>query len=151
MSDKDGLNTPTGGEKCDRCGYVGDDRRTLWMACFYEMRELEHGRIPFGDVTLFALTKPVEEAGISLVKDATRLDLPAMAPKPGVHGGLPARSINLGGGEVKIDTPLSPHRLYTLRVCKPCRSTWLDAIAQWFLSQVPRAGYDDASNMVERP
>ena len=27
-------------EKCQRCGEVGVDRRTLWMACFYEMREL---------------------------------------------------------------------------------------------------------------
>ena len=29
-----------GGEKCQRCGEDGEDRRTLWMACFYEMGEL---------------------------------------------------------------------------------------------------------------
>lgn len=27
-------------EKCQRCGEDGEDRRTLWMACFYEMIEL---------------------------------------------------------------------------------------------------------------
>jgi hypothetical protein len=32
------------GEKCDRCKSVGEDRRTLWMACFYAMNELD---IPF--------------------------------------------------------------------------------------------------------
>lgn len=28
------------GEQCQRCGEVDQDRRTLWMACFYEMTEL---------------------------------------------------------------------------------------------------------------
>ncbi|MBE3120164.1 MAG: hypothetical protein IMZ50_15600 [Candidatus Atribacteria bacterium] len=27
-------------EQCQRCGEIGDDRRTLWMACFYQMQEL---------------------------------------------------------------------------------------------------------------
>lgn len=27
-------------EKCARCGEVDDDRRTLWMRCFYDMSEL---------------------------------------------------------------------------------------------------------------
>lgn len=31
-------------EKCQRCGDEEEDRRTLWMACFYAMEELE---IPF--------------------------------------------------------------------------------------------------------
>jgi hypothetical protein len=31
-------------ERCMRCGEEGEDRRTLWMACFYEMKELG---IPF--------------------------------------------------------------------------------------------------------
>lgn len=31
-------------EQCQRCKEDGDDRRTLWMACFYEMMELN---IPF--------------------------------------------------------------------------------------------------------
>lgn len=31
-------------EECAKCKEVGEDRRTLWMACFYEMMELG---IPF--------------------------------------------------------------------------------------------------------
>jgi len=31
-------------ELCQRCKEEGDDRRTLWMACFYDMDEL---KIPF--------------------------------------------------------------------------------------------------------
>ena len=31
-------------EKCQRCNELDDDRRTLWMSCFYEMDEL---KIPF--------------------------------------------------------------------------------------------------------
>lgn len=31
-------------ERCARCGEVGEDRRTLWMACLYAMEELP---IPF--------------------------------------------------------------------------------------------------------
>ena len=27
-------------EKCQRCEEVDEDRRTLWMACFYEMNEM---------------------------------------------------------------------------------------------------------------
>lgn len=36
-------------EKCQRCGAVGQDRRTLWMACFYQMDELG---LPFGEKTM---------------------------------------------------------------------------------------------------
>lgn len=32
------------GERCDRCNSTGQDRRTLWMACFYAMNELP---VPF--------------------------------------------------------------------------------------------------------
>lgn len=31
-------------DKCQRCGEEGQDRRTLWMACLYDMNELD---IPF--------------------------------------------------------------------------------------------------------
>lgn len=31
-------------ETCQRCGEIGDDRRTLWMACLYAMDELD---VPF--------------------------------------------------------------------------------------------------------
>lgn len=36
-------------EKCDRCGDLGQDRRTLWMACMYDMQELE---LPFEKVRI---------------------------------------------------------------------------------------------------
>ena len=36
-------------EKCDRCGSIGEDRRTLWMACFYDMSELD---VPFKEEEL---------------------------------------------------------------------------------------------------
>lgn len=37
-------------EKCDRCGIIGSDRRTLWMACFYAMDELG---VPFKEQALY--------------------------------------------------------------------------------------------------
>ena len=37
------------GDLCVRCGAIGEDRRTLWMACFYEMNELA---VPFSQVAI---------------------------------------------------------------------------------------------------
>ena len=37
------------GEKCQRCGEVGFDRRTLWMAAFYDLSELP---IPFEKIDI---------------------------------------------------------------------------------------------------
>lgn len=37
---------PTAHEKCDRCGSLGYDRRTLWMGCGYNMAEID---VPFGE------------------------------------------------------------------------------------------------------
>lgn len=42
-------------EKCQRCRQDGDDRRTLWMACFYQMDELG---IPLEKETLFTTDYP---------------------------------------------------------------------------------------------
>ena len=36
-------------EKCIRCNEVDEDRRTLWMGCFYEMHELS---VPFDNKSL---------------------------------------------------------------------------------------------------
>ena len=36
-------------EVCDKCKEAGEDRRTLWMACLYEMNELG---LPFKEQTL---------------------------------------------------------------------------------------------------
>jgi hypothetical protein len=47
-------------ERCMRCGEEGEDRRTLWMACFYEMKELG---IPFMEQFLIlAKTKDLDLA-----------------------------------------------------------------------------------------
>jgi len=37
---REGAVTDDGKELCQRCGASGYDRRTLWMACLYEMDEL---------------------------------------------------------------------------------------------------------------
>lgn len=37
------------GDICQRCSEIGEDRRTLWMACFYAMEELD---VPFTKTTL---------------------------------------------------------------------------------------------------
>ena len=44
-------------ERCDRCGDLGHDRRTLWMACLYDMDELG---LPFKQDTL-TLEKPTDD------------------------------------------------------------------------------------------
>ena len=36
-------------EICDKCKEVDEDRRTLWMACFYEMEELG---VPFRQILI---------------------------------------------------------------------------------------------------
>lgn len=36
-------------EKCQRCNEEGEDRRTLWMACMYEMMEM---LIPFNQESI---------------------------------------------------------------------------------------------------
>ncbi len=36
-------------ETCARCGVVGADRRTIWMACFYAMNVLG---VPFEQVSV---------------------------------------------------------------------------------------------------
>ena len=67
-------------DRCARCGKVGEDRRTLWMACFYAMDELD---IPFKQITI------CDDAGT-----------------------------NRG--------------FFSLRVCKTCRASWMDALEKWF-------------------
>lgn len=49
-------------EKCDRCGMLGQDRRTLWMACFFDMSWMG---IPFEAVGIHgAVTKRTGRTGI---------------------------------------------------------------------------------------
>jgi hypothetical protein len=100
-------------ETCVRCGDVEEDRRTLWMACFYAMEELG---LPFQQKVLFSadpetLTREKEPDGITL-SDGRRL--------------------NITAGTVRCHGELRPQGLYTLRVCKDCRASWMEAVQRWF-------------------
>ena len=101
------------GERCVRCGEIGEDRRTLYHACFYAMEELG---IPFKEEFLFH----ADVKDLKKKKDPTVLKLGN------------GKSINIGGGTVTTKGELRPQNLYTLCVCKKCRSEWLDAIKHWF-------------------
>lgn len=94
-------------EKCQRCGEEGDDRRTLWMACFYQMQELE---VPFDEVMVKGIFhKKVGEEEIS----------PAF---PQFKAPIWKKS-----SEEENKYPF-----FTLRVCKSCRADWMGAIKNWF-------------------
>lgn len=99
-------------EKCARCGAVGQDRRTLFMACFYEMLELG---VPFEKLGLRgSLTEKVTgqerhpwgqtDTFSQTWRDRDQID--------------------------KLDEQLRV--FYTLRVCKGCRGAWMNAIKTWF-------------------
>ena len=91
-------------EKCQKCGAEeGGDLRTLWMACFYAMGELN---IPF------------EECAINGVYCKKTGD------KKTSFGLVPVFSD--GEGE------LFKRSFYTLRVCKSCRADWMSAIKGWW-------------------
>ena len=96
-------------EKCDKCGKKGEDRRTLWMACFYAMNELQ---VPFEQVairgTLQQKTGEEQSAIFEHVKNPVFTDHPEADERQ--------------------------HGFFTLRVCKECRASWMDAISSWFNS-----------------
>lgn len=97
------------GEKCVRCGEVGEDRRTLWMACFYEMAELG---LPFDEVRVRGTTHELDH----------------VERKPLFEGGPSFRTPVY---REEPDGPARDHHFYTLRVCKSCRSDWMQAIKSW--------------------
>jgi hypothetical protein len=104
-------------EVCDRCKEpLEGDGRTLWMACFYAMSELE---VPFKEVPVFH------------VHDLNTL---SMVKEPTVLGLKDGTKINLGGAELKCSGTLHANSMYTLRVCKECRATWMNTIEKWFNS-----------------
>jgi len=98
---------------CQRCGEDGEDRRTIWMACFYEMNELD---IPFETKILFYAD----------IKDLT----PSKEPT-GIDLGN-GKKLNLMAGTVKCSGELTPHGFYTLRVCKECRAKWMEFQKIWW-------------------
>lgn len=96
-------------EKCQRCGEVGEDRRTLWMACFYEMSELS---VPF---KLSAIKGVYQEKVGTERLESLGKEVPVFETLPGEEE--------------------QQHRFYNLRVCKSCRADWMQAITDWFSSQ----------------
>lgn len=94
-------------EKCDRCGEIDEDRRTLWMACFYAMNEL---RVPFKNVAI----RGVHQSKIGEEKSSIleNISYPVFSDTPGAEE--------------------RQHGFYTLRVCKKCRAEWMNAIEKWF-------------------
>ena len=99
------------GETCLRCGDVGEDRRTLYMACLYDMSEL---KVPFEQVMI-------------------------RGTRHKMTGTKELRFSDNGPGHfipVFDETPEYPksrdYQMFTLRVCKGCRSDWMGAIKDWF-------------------
>jgi hypothetical protein len=108
-------------DRCDRCGEVGEDRRTLWMACLYDMLELN---IPFTQrAILGVLMKHVRDK--ELVRFVVRV--PEFEPVDG-------------------DEP-KQRNFFTLVVCKDCRGEWMAAIRAWFLEPKARHEPDDEHNI----
>ncbi len=104
------------GELCVNCGERGEDRRTLWMACFYAMEELA---VPFGHQVLF---------------HADPATLTPASPPTTLPGRLGLSPINIFPGTVTCSGELTPKKIYTLRVCKDCRSGWMQMIEHWHAS-----------------
>jgi len=93
-------------EECVRCGDVDDDRRTLWMACFYAMDELP---VPFEQARL---TGTYHKHVGSTTLPILNFTVPAFSDEP--------------------SGPPRDRSFYTLRVCKDCRADWMRAISDWF-------------------
>jgi hypothetical protein len=106
-------------ERCQRCGELGQDRRTLWMACFYAMDEMP---VPFTELAIHG--RPVAKS--------------SEAPL-----GLLGHTVTTYA-EPDESQPPRNHPFYTLRVCKDCRASWMAAIEHWFLfeqmTEIPESG-----------
>lgn len=100
------------GEKCQRCGEIGEDRRTLQMACFYAMEEMG---IPFEQV--FVTGKKFAFKGTKEIRAR--------------EGGFPPLTVPEYAKKAsgKVDAAY-----YLLRVCKECRSDWMATIKNWFFT-----------------
>jgi len=103
-------------EKCERCGVIGQDRRTLYMACLYEMRALGIPVTPVG----------IEGRVLHFAGNDPQFGFPTFA--------------SLGSE----DEPLTQRTFYTLLVCKGCRGAWLEAIERWFRN--PNESYLSVNN-----
>lgn len=108
------------GYKCDRCGEIGQDRRTLWMACLYDMHELG---LPFEEVAVRGAAKNVTKGR-----------------QPHGHIGneevtaFLKENIEIVNGEKACIL----NRFFTLYVCKGCRADWMKVIQGWFETKLRR-------------
>ena len=92
-------------EKCQKCGEEGEDRRTLFMSCFYAMEELG---IPLDEIQI----RGTFHAKIGVeVLPTIQATVPVFAKEGGT---------------------MDQRNFYTLRVCKECRGSWMAAIKKWF-------------------
>lgn len=108
MSDENNQN-------CQRCGNRPDpDLRTLWMACFYQMDELD---VPFDPKAIFGQVR------LKVGEENYKSEFMREKTFP-VWGELL--------GEER------DHSFFTLKVCKDCRAEWMAAIEKWFNSFVPK-------------
>ena len=99
-------------DKCARCGEAGDDRRTLWMSCLYDMSELGI---------------PLEQRSIRGTVHAYEGERYLIEPAEGRPGiAVPAFADEPIGEPIALST-------FTLRVCKPCRVDWMRAIRDWYV------------------
>lgn len=111
------------GEKCDKCGEIGEDRRTLWMACFYAMNELN---IPFNSAIINSIDK---EAVISTDQEIQYKSIKFIGngKTTETNGTAKIKKLSTIAGQDVQERPF-----YTLRVCKSCRADWMQAIEHWF-------------------
>ena len=110
-------------EKCDRCGTIGQDRRTLFMACLYEMRELG---VPFRPLAIHGRAK-------RFVGNDPRFGYPRFEL-------------------MSSDETSSTRAFYTLTVCKGCRGAWLEKIKEWFRSPTESyLSMNNDENLPEHP
>lgn len=91
-------------EICQRCGLHGQDRRTLFMACLYDMSELG---IPLKSMSLYGVA----------VTEFERTSWGQRFHDP---------------PESKVEQESCHRPMYTLFVCKGCRSEWMQAIKVWY-------------------
>jgi hypothetical protein len=113
------------GEICIRCGDVGEDRRTLFMSCFYAMEELG---VPFNEIKVEGETfnrTGSQELWFGDDKEEQK--------RKGFRPHLTPVYSEAATGKI------TNRAFYTLRVCKACRSSWLSTLKDWFYQKEPVA------------
>ncbi len=108
-------------EVCQRCGESGEDRRTLYMSCFYKMSELG---LPFEEKNLFSAPEESVQKEVTLVPYTYR--------STSSDGTASAETGEWKKEEYSIRGNVTPINFFLLRVCKRCRADWLGAIKTWF-------------------